>query len=159
MESGASAGKEKHCPVKLKRASTSTSPFSSIANNAAAFAFASNGCLANRHAQMPRHPSKTLEPVIIRPRNKSHQHGPTNCLSPNTKTLATSGHPEEREDANSHVLPGHGRGGGTSLGPISMCFLLAERALLPGSPSLDTTGDRHWRLTLFPTVCYSGSQD
>jgi hypothetical protein len=98
-------------PVKLKRASTSTFSLLLYANNAAA-CLCQQWCLANRHAQMPRHLSKTLEPVIIHPGNKSHQHGSTNCLSPNTKPLATLGTRKKTQDANSHGLPGHGRGGG-----------------------------------------------
>ena len=51
---------------KLKRASTSASLLL-YANNAAALPLR-NGAPPTRHAQMPRHFPKTLEPVIVRPR-------------------------------------------------------------------------------------------
>jgi hypothetical protein len=69
---------------------------------------------------------------------------PLNGSSPSTKTLAISGRPEEKEDANAHVLPGHGRGGGFSR-TYNQCASLREgafyQALHDWMPPVTATGD------------------
>ena len=101
---------------------------------------------------MPRHFPKTLEPVIIRLRTNLVSADPLTALSPNTKTLATSGRPEEREKPILTSFLGTDEVGGCSRTYINVFLPFRERDSTK-LPLLDGAGDHMvtaWRLTSSP---------